>query len=665
MTKSQTFSSILIANRGEIACRIIRTARALGLRTVAVYSEADKGAPHVRLADEAVLIGPGPVGESYLRPEKIIEAAKSSGAQAIHPGYGFLSENAAFAEAVEAAGLVFIGPPVEAIRVMGDKAGAKRAMIAAGVPCVPGYEGLDQSDATFIAEAQKIGFPVMVKASAGGGGRGMRLVDAPGDLADGLTRARAEALGAFGSDTLILEKAVQRPRHVEIQVFADAHGHVLHLGERDCSVQRRHQKVVEESPSPVVSPELRARMGQAAVEAARAVDYRGAGTVEFLLDANGDFYFLEMNTRLQVEHPVTEMVTGLDLVAMQIAVAQGEPLPLAQEDVRLDGHAIEVRLYAEDPAAGFLPVTGDIALWHPASGPGVRIDAGIAAGQTVSPFYDPMLAKVIAHGPTRDIARRRLIGALKDTAVLGLATNAEFLIDILEREDFAEGRATTAFIAENYPDGVKEAQIDSLVLAMGAALKLHLESRKALAASTLPDESLIGFQSAAPLASRLDVTLAGKIRRLSGLCAGKVWTISESTDWQHAIEIVRVEGNEAVLLAGGKRQTVIWSERRNGELFLAIGARRFALTPHRPWDDAAAAAGSGRVVAPMPGLVVSVLVEPGQSVEVGAPLAVLEAMKMQHTLKAATRGTVTEIRIAKGQQLAAGALMVTIEEDAA
>lgn len=664
MTMSR-FSSVLIANRGEIACRVIRSARALGLRTIAVYSEADRGAPHVALADEAVLIGPGPVGESYLRPEKIIEAAQLSGAEAIHPGYGFLSENAGFAQAVAAAGLVFIGPPVEAIRVMGDKAGAKRAMIAAGVPCVPGYEGLDQNDATFIAEAERIGFPVMVKASAGGGGRGMRLVEEPTELADALTRARAEALSAFGSGDLILEKAVRRPRHVEIQVFADAHGHVIHLGERDCSVQRRHQKVVEEAPSPVVSPELRARMGKAAVEAARAVDYRGAGTVEFLLDERGEFYFLEMNTRLQVEHPVTEMVTGLDLVAMQIAVAQGEPLPLGQEDLRLDGHAIEVRLYAEDPAAGFLPVTGDIALWQPASGPGVRIDAGIVTGQTVSPFYDPMLAKVIAHGPTRDVAQRRLIGALKDTAVLGLSTNAEFLIDILERPDFSEGRATTAFIGENYPDGVKEVEIDSLSLAMGAALKIHLESRKALAASTLPDESLIGFQSAAPLASRLDVTLGGQLRRLTGLCAGKVWTIAEGGDWQHAIEIVRVEGHEAVLLAGGKRQTVLFSERRDGELLLAIGPRRFSLTPHRPWEDAAAAAGSGRVVAPMPGLVVSVLVEPGQTVEAGQPLAVLEAMKMQHTLKAPARGTIAEVRIAKGQQLAAGTLMVAIEEDAA
>ncbi len=665
MIKSSSFSSILVANRGEIACRVIRSAQALGLRTIAVYSEADHGAPHVALADEAVLIGPGPVGESYLRPEKIIEAARLSGAEAIHPGYGFLSENAGFAQAVAAAGLVFIGPPIEAIRIMGDKAGAKRAMIAAGVPCVPGYEGLDQNDATFIAEAERIGFPVMVKASAGGGGRGMRLVEEPAELADALTRARAEALSAFGSGDLILEKAVQRPRHVEIQVFADAHGHVIHLGERDCSVQRRHQKVVEEAPSPVVSPELRARMGKAAVEAARAVDYHGAGTVEFLLDERGEFYFLEMNTRLQVEHPVTEMVTGLDLVALQIAVAQGEPLPLNQDDLRLDGHAIEVRLYAEDPAAGFLPVTGEIALWQPGSGPGVRIDAGIVTGQTVSPFYDPMLAKVIAHGPTRDVARRRLLGTLKETAVLGLATNAEFLIDILERPDFAEGRATTAFIGENYPDGVKEAEIDSLSLAMGGALKLHLESRKALAASTLPDESLIGFQSAAPLSSRLDVTLAGNPRRLSGLCAGKVWTIAEGSDWQHAIEIIRVEGHEAVLLAGGKRQTVAWSERRDGELLLAIGPRRFSLKPHRPWEDAAAAAGSGRVVAPMPGLVVSVLVEPGQTVEAGAPLAVLEAMKMQHTLKAPARGTVTEIRIAQGQQLAAGALMVSIEEEAA
>ncbi len=656
---SVPFSTLLIANRGEIACRIIRTARAVGLRTVAVYSQADANAPHVRLADKAVLIGPGPVGESYLRPDTIIAAARESGAEAIHPGYGFLSENAGFARSVEEAGLVFVGPPVNAIEVMGDKAVAKRAMIAAGVPCVPGYEGLDQSAAVFVAEAARIGFPVMVKASAGGGGRGMRLVERSDDLPEALARARAEARSAFGSDVLILEKAVQRPRHVEIQVFADAHGNVIHLGERDCSVQRRHQKVVEEAPSPAVSPELRARMGAAAVEAARAVDYRGAGTVEFLLDASGDFYFLEMNTRLQVEHPVTELVTGLDLVALQLAVAQGEPLPLRQEDVRISGHAIEVRLYAEDPAAGFLPVTGRIDLWRPASGEGVRIDAGIATGQEISPFYDPMLAKVIAHGPTREVARRRLIGALEESAVLGLTTNTGFLIDILGRDDFASGRATTAFIGDNYPQGYPRESADSETLAMAAAVLLYLQSRAALAASTLSDDSLIGFQSAAPLPVRLDLTEGEALHRLTAVPEGRGWVVT-GDGWRHAVQVLGCADHEAELLCEGARHRAVFHQGSDGTLGFAFGARRLRLSPHRPWEQAAGGAGSGRVTAPMPGLVVDVMVVDGQSVEAGAPLAVLEAMKMQHTIKAAVSGTVTELRIAKGQQLAAGALMIVI-----
>ncbi|MGD8417977.1 MAG: biotin carboxylase N-terminal domain-containing protein, partial [Pseudomonadales bacterium] len=395
---------LLVANRGEIALRIMRTAKAQGVHTVAVYSEADAAAPHVQFADDAVCIGPPPVAESYLRGEAIIQAALDKGAHAIHPGYGFLSENADFARAVAAAGLTFVGPPAAAIEVMGDKARAKRRMIEAGVPCVPGYEAEDQSEARLIEAAGGIGFPVMVKAAAGGGGRGMRLVRTPADLPDALRLARSEAENAFGSGSLILEKAIVRPRHVEIQVFADEHGHVIHLGERDCSVQRRHQKVVEEAPCPVMTPELRAAMGSAAVEAALAVDYRGAGTVEFLLDEAGEFYFLEMNTRLQVEHPVTELVTGLDLVALQLAVAEGRPLGIDQDDVALSGHAIEVRLYAEDPAQDFLPATGPIHRWHPTEM--LRVDAGIASGGEVSPFYDAMVAKLIAHGESRDAARR-------------------------------------------------------------------------------------------------------------------------------------------------------------------------------------------------------------------------------------------------------------------
>ena len=446
------FTSILIANRGEIACRVIRTAKELGYRTIAVYSEADAGAPHVQLADASVCIGPGPVGESYLLAENILAAAASSGAEAIHPGYGFLSENADFAEAVESAGLVFIGPSREAIEVMGNKAESKRRMIEAGVPCVPGYEGLDQSDKTLLAEGKKIDLPLMVKAAAGGGGRGMRLVQDYKALSKAIKLARAEAESAFGSGELILEKAIIQPRHVEIQVFADTLGNTIHLGERDCSVQRRHQKVVEEAPCPIMTPELREQMGQSAIDAAKSVNYRGAGTVEFLLDASGAFYFLEMNTRLQVEHPVTELVTGLDLVELQINVAQGRPLGLTQDDIVLQGAAMEVRLYTEDPSQDFLPASGPVDLWQPATGVGVRIDDGICTGQAISPFYDPMVAKIIGYGDDRETARTRLIAALKETVLFGTANNKDFLIQCLEKQRFIEGAATTAFIAEEFAE---------------------------------------------------------------------------------------------------------------------------------------------------------------------------------------------------------------------
>ncbi len=443
------FSKILVANRGEIAWRIMRTAKAMGYRTVAVHSDADRDAPHVSFADEAIRIGPPPIGESYLSIDRILEAAHTSGADAVHPGYGFLSENEAFATACEKAGLVFIGPPPAAIAAMGNKAAAKRRMIDAGVPCVPGYQGADQSDAHLERESRKIGLPVMVKAAAGGGGRGMRLVEQDGDLLDAIRMARTEAASAFGSGELILEKAVTDARHVEIQVFADNHGNVIHLGERDCSVQRRHQKVIEEAPSLAVNADLRARMGAAAVAAARTIGYRGAGTVEFLLGSDGAFYFLEMNTRLQVEHPVTEAITGLDLVEWQLRVARGEALPLEQDQVQLEGHAIEVRLYAEDAYADFLPQTGQIDVWRPASGPGVRTDHGMKDGLAISPFYDPMIAKVIAHGATREEARRRLIKALRDTVVLGPTTNRHFLIRLLEHPEFAAGKTTTAFLTRH------------------------------------------------------------------------------------------------------------------------------------------------------------------------------------------------------------------------
>ena len=462
-----TFSKILIANRGEIAVRVIRSAQSLGYRTVAVFSEADQNAPHVSAADEAICIGAAAVGESYLVADKLIAAAQKTGADAIHPGYGFLSENSAFAKACVDANITFIGPRPDAIDLMGSKRQSKIAMIAAGVPCIPGYEGADQSDVVLKNAAIEIGMPVMLKASAGGGGRGMRLVTDANDLDELIKSARSEALNAFGSGELIIEKAVMQPRHIEIQVFADTFGNTVYLGERDCSVQRRHQKVVEEAPSPFVNPEMRQAMGEAAVNAAKSCNYVGAGTVEFLADSEGNFYFLEMNTRLQVEHPVTELITGLDLVAMQLRVAAGDKLSISQEDVTLTGHAMEVRLYAEDPGANFIPQTGLLNLWQPASGDCVRIDSGIKQGQVVSSHYDPMLAKIIAYGENREEARRRLVRAVEDSHLLGIKDNRAFLAAILGNKTFIDGEATTAFIGEDFnDDGV--VNIDDVLIIIGA-----------------------------------------------------------------------------------------------------------------------------------------------------------------------------------------------------
>ncbi|MEL7462680.1 MAG: acetyl-CoA carboxylase biotin carboxylase subunit [Pseudomonadota bacterium] len=650
--------SILIANRGEIACRVIRTAKALGLKTVAVYSDAEANAPHVKQADQAVRIGPAPVNESYLKAGAILDAAKAAGADAIHPGYGFLSENAEFAEAVAAAGLTFIGPPAEAIRIMGDKAGAKRAMIAAGVPCVPGYQGEDQSDERLIAEAGEIGFPVMVKASAGGGGRGMRLVHDAADLPVALRLARAEALSAFGADHLIIEKAVMRPRHVEVQVFADAHGTTVHLGERDCSVQRRHQKVVEEAPCPVMTPELREAMGAAAVAAAEAVDYRGAGTVEFLLDADGSFYFLEMNTRLQVEHPVTEEITGLDLVALQIAVAEGKPLGLSQADVALNGHAIEVRLYAEDPANDFLPSTGDIALWRPASGAGVRIDAGIEEGGEVSPFYDPMLSKIIAHGPTREDARRRLIRALEATALVGPANNRGFLIDVLSREAFIAGEATTAFIGETWPEGVAASAPSEDMIAVAAALILQAERDAAYAAAGRVSCELLGWRSDGAAETRLTIGLGeGEERALRAVATHDGWRI----EGREARMVDLSAAHTGVVEVDGVRLMAQWSMDADGALALSLPEGEGVFRRVRAGGEAAAGGATGFIAAPMPGLLVEIAVAVGDAVEAGATVAVIEAMKMRHRILADVSGAVAEIGAEVGAQMASGDLVLRID----
>ncbi|MFC3228971.1 acetyl/propionyl/methylcrotonyl-CoA carboxylase subunit alpha [Marinibaculum pumilum] len=664
------FDSILVANRGEIASRVIRTARALGYRTIAVHSEADAGAPHVALADHAVCIGPPPAPQSYLAIDRIVAAARETGAGAVHPGYGFLAENAAFARACAEAGLVFIGPGADAIELMGNKAAAKRRMIEAGVPCVPGYQGAAQDDATLAAEAERIGFPLMVKAAAGGGGRGMRLVEDAGGLANALRSARSEAQNAFGSGELILEKAILRPRHVELQVFADAHGTVLHLGERDCSVQRRHQKVVEEAPCPVMTPELRNAMGAAAVEAARSIDYRGAGTVEFLLGEDGAFYFLEMNTRLQVEHPVTEMVTGLDLVALQIRVAAGEPLGLTQEQVALRGHAIEVRLYAEDPAQDFLPATGRVAFWQAAEGDGLRTDAGIETGTDIPPYYDPMLAKLIAWGPDRETARRRLLRSLKDTILFGATSNRAFLIRILEQGSFARGEATTAFIAETFGDeGYREAPPTLREAAIAAVLQFRAERDAALARSLAVTPALLDWASGGSLSTRYvyETEGAAEVDPIDLLVRplgrdGYAIRQDGGADAELRIDVAATDGHRARLSVDGDRQDVNVHHPGPGRVELSLEGRSFRFRNRLAFAAAAAdAAGGGRVTAPMHGALIEVLVKPGDQVSAGTRLAVLEAMKMQHEILAQIDGTVQEVLAAAGAQVAADELLIEIE----
>ena len=663
------FNSILIANRGEIACRVIRTAKKMGYRTVAVYSDADAGAPHVQLADDAVRIGPGPVGESYLVPELILQAAASSGAESIHPGYGFLSENAAFAEAVESAGLVFIGPTREAIDVMGNKAESKRRMIEAGVPCVPGYEGHDQSDAVLLAEGLKIDLPLMVKAAAGGGGRGMRLVHKQADLANAIKLARAEAEGAFGSGELILEKAIIKPRHVEIQVFADTMGNTIHLGERDCSVQRRHQKVVEEAPCPVMNPELREKMGQSAIDAAKSVNYRGAGTVEFLLDDSGFFYFLEMNTRLQVEHPVTELITGLDLVALQIKVAQGEPLGLSQDDINLEGHAIEVRLYTEDPSQDFLPASGPVDLWAPASGVGVRVDSGISTGQAISPFYDPMVAKVIGYGPTREAARLRLIGALKETVLFGTPNNKDFLIQCLEKQSFIDGAATTAFIAEEFSDAELEIQPASFTdSAVAATLELCLENKGHFQKSLLVSSQLQNWTIASAMVSRKQYQFDETIHDLSISpvnSSADTYQVSDSVAEQAAeVQVLSIQANSAVVLLDGVKLVAQFMCLKRGQLHCSIQGRGAFFKDLIILDGAIdEAVGGGRVIAPMHGLLLEVLVKSGDEVVKGQTLAILEAMKMHYEIKAEIDGIVEEVSAVAGKQVAADDVLIEINQD--
>lgn len=650
------FTKLLVANRGEIALRVMRTARQMGLQVVAVYTDADADAPHVEFADQAVRIGAGPVGDSYLSVDKILAAATQTGADAIHPGYGFFSENAGFVAACQKAGLVFVGPPAKAVELMGNKAAAKRRMIAAGVPCVPGYEGADQSVKTLQVAADRIGYPVMIKAAAGGGGRGMRLVAKASDFASALNTARSEAMNAFGSDEVILEKAVIRPRHVEVQIFADQHGTVVHLGERDCSVQRRHQKVVEEAPCPVMTPDLRGRMGAAAVEAARANAYEGAGTVEFLLDANNDFYFLEMNTRLQVEHPVTELVTGRDLVALQLTVAQGEPLGFSQQNVTLTGHAIEARLYAEDPTAGFLPSTGELQILTLPKADGIRVDSGVRQGQTVSPYYDPMLAKIIAYGSTRDQARHRLVNALEETVLFGPASNRDFLRLVLTQQCFADGQATTAFIDEEFGEAGVSGDLEFTDIALAAALLFAALQDRAFAASASVTKALLGFGSPGFLLSQMTLAQGDLVTRLTIRQMRNGDLLIASGDMQ-AI----VSGLGGTMRINGRKVDVKASHYDGHKIYVATAARIFALD-HVKAARAQDQGSSGQITAPMHGNLLEVFVSEGDTVSPGTRLAVLEAMKMQHEILAGVAGQVQTVLAIAGSQVKAGNLLFEIKE---
>jgi geranyl-CoA carboxylase alpha subunit len=653
------FQSLLIANRGEIAVRITRTARRMGLRVVAVYSDADTDAPHVRLADQAVRIGGPAARDSYLDMAAILDAARSSGAQAVHPGYGFLAENADFAQAVLDAGLVWVGPPPTAVRAMGDKARARQLMQVAAVPCIPGYDGDDQSDASLRTQAARIGYPLMVKATAGGGGRGMRLVLSDEGLDAALASARSEAQAAFGVSTLLLERAIHQPRHVEIQVFADAHGHVVHLGERDCSVQRRHQKLIEEAPSPALAgtdgQRLRRRMGDMAVAATRAIAYQGAGTIECLLDPQGHFYFMEMNTRLQVEHPVTEALTGYDLVEWQLRVAQGEPLPETSQDAILarferGGHAIEVRLCAEDPAQGFLPQSGRLLDWRPADT--VRVDHALESGIDIAPFYDSMVAKFMAHRADRATACTALGDALATTVALGVRTNQVFLAACLGHPEFVAGGATTAFIPAHGEEllsrmpPVRATLAAMVVYAAGSQRLGHNPCRVAL-------------PLAWPVPLRFSRDGLAVDARLLAL-GGNRYRVSVG-DASEDLTLAGCDAQGLTVTSAVGRETLYFAQ--SGKALFVQQRGRQTVVEDRTLAGASArsTAAAGMIRAPMAGRIVAVHVRVGQQVAKGEPLAVLEAMKMEHPACAPVVATVKSVCVATGAQVAAGTLLVELE----
>jgi acetyl-CoA carboxylase biotin carboxylase subunit len=659
--ETRVFRKILIANRGEIALRVMRSCHAMGIETVAVYSDADADAPHVRFAGEAVRLGAAPAQESYLRIEKIIEAATRTGADAIHPGYGFLSENAVFAESCAAAGVVFIGPSPGAIRLMGLKSSARRLAAKAGAPVVPGYDGEDQSIETMRARMLEIGFPVLIKASAGGGGKGMRVVRVESAIDEAVEASWREAKKAFGDGSLLIEKYVEGARHVEIQILGDARGKLVHLFERDCSLQRRHQKIVEESPSPAINDELRREMGETAVNIGRAIGYTNAGTVEFILAPSGEFYFIEVNTRLQVEHPVTEMITGLDLVRLQIEIAEGRSLPFRQADLKAEGHAIEARLYAEDPANDFLPSTGKILDLQLPVIEGLRIDSGIESGMDVGIYYDPMLAKLIARGESRDAAIRKLIYALRQSSVQGLRTNRDFLIRLLDHPDFRQGRANTGFIAghldELTADNDPRLDRDSLVAAALYLQNQWQSSNELLAELPLSYRNSPYRDPSIRFLIGGDEVVVSWSQASAGAYQARVFdsTVTAqvlSSASEGASSVIRIE------IDGVQRAFKI--AEASDELYVhsSLGSRVIKRPPRHPAPQTASEQASAN--SPMPGKVLKILVETGQRVSAGDPLIILEAMKMEHTMRAALDGIVESILVSDGEVVGPGQLLVQI-----
>ena len=660
------FSKILIANRGEIACRVISTCNAMGIATVAVYSEADAGARHVRMADEAVAIGEAAVSASYLRGERIIEAALRTGAEAIHPGYGFLSENPDFVEAVEAAGLVFIGPPASAIRAMGLKDAAKALMTRAGIPVVPGYHGGNQDPVFLAAEAERIGYPVLIKARAGGGGKGMRLVERAGDFPAALESARREALSSFGDADCLIEKYIQRPRHIEMQVFADGHGNVVHLFERDCSLQRRHQKVIEEAPAPGMTEAVRTAMGRAATEAARAIGYRGAGTIEFIADGShglreDGFWFMEMNTRLQVEHPVSEAITGLDFVALQLRIAAGEALPFAQHDLKINGWSVEARLYAEDAARNFQPAIGQLErLGFPEAtafsrGP-LRVDSGVVEGDAITPHYDPMIAKIIAHGPNRDAAFSQLSKALGECRVAGTTTNVQFLGRLVDHPQVRAGEVDTGLIAREFETLTLSDRAEASDRQLAAIIDLGLVPT----GEDDPWDALTGFTAWTGLRSFSYLTLDGEalVQAVRTVRSG-VFHVGDDAG---EMNLARTSNGFSVVNDGRRSSfDFVCSERA---IVLFHEGRRLQFERS---DALAADAGqnvaSDVVVAPMPGVVTAVSATAGALVEAGAPLVTVEAMKMEQTFTAPRRGRIAEITVSAGEQISEGTVLVRFEAE--